>query len=126
MKKLFVIAVLMVYGFSTMGMSVHLHYCCGKLKEIAWSPVRSDECGMDHKMGSGKCCESKEISNKDLSDQDHSQLFAKALKSYAETARYFEYAVTGSPALRQLSPVAFAPPPLGNQPLHILHCVFRI
>ena len=126
MKKLFVIALLLVYGFSSMGMSVHLHYCCGKLKDIAWSPVPKDECGMEHKMESGKCCESKEISNKDLSDQDHIQLFAKSIKAPVEGAKHYELIFTDRSAIRLLSPVAFALPPPTTQPLHILHCVFRI
>jgi len=108
-----------------MGMSIHLHYCCGKLKEITWSPV-NDKCGKDHKMGSGKCCESKEISNKNKPDQDHFQLFAKSLKVYTVTTAIYHDLTVVTTDFWQRSPVAFAPPPPSSQPLHLLHCVFMI
>src|SRR5215203_2865530 len=70
MKKLFAIALLLTYSFSSMGIGVSLHYCCGKLKSIDWTLPKAQHCDHQQKMGSKPCCETKLVGNKEKTDQD--------------------------------------------------------
>jgi hypothetical protein len=56
MKKLLLIAVILVYATATMGVGVKEFYCCGKLKSVSLSlPDDSkDQCGK--KSGMTGCC----------------------------------------------------------------------
>lgn len=125
MKKGLVILLLLVYGFSVSGMAINLHYCCGKLKSVDLSATAKN-CGGDHKMGSKRCCENKQISNKEKSDQEHLLLLAKQIKLVPDAVQPFSVVTIGRSIQPQLSPVAFAPPPLSPTPLFVLHCVYRI
>ena len=62
MKKLLVIVLLLVYGAASSGMTLHLHYCCGKLDKIDLAPVKHKGCGSEHKLGKKSCCDNKELS----------------------------------------------------------------
>src|SRR6478735_1982944 len=77
MKKILVIMLMLVYGFSSTGMTLRLHYCCGKLKSVELAPVKDPGCGNKHKMGSRPCCETKNINLKGKADQDSYQLVYK-------------------------------------------------
>lgn len=126
MKKFWIIMLLSVYGFSSMGMTVSLHYCCGRLKSIDWSPAKENDCGSGHKMGSKPCCETKTFSNKVKSDQEHVLFVPKQIKAVSEALPPLPVLALAQGLQRPLSPVAFAPPPLFSPPLFILHCVYRI
>lgn len=52
----------MIYGVSSSGATLYMHYCCGKLVDIEISSNLS-HCGDKHKNGSHKCCETKLISS---------------------------------------------------------------
>jgi hypothetical protein len=125
MKKLLVIMLMMVYGFSSTGMTISFQYCCGKLKNVEWSAVNETLCGSEHKMGSKPCCETKQISNKQTTDQDNYQLLVKDFRTFSEVAKPFTATYNVSLISTQPSPVAFTPPPLLSR-LFLLNCVFRI
>jgi hypothetical protein len=126
MKKLLVIMLMLMYGFSTTGMTLQLHYCCGKLKSIKWSPAQETGCGSKHKMGSKPCCETKQISNKVKTDHDSYQPVIKGFNALPEALKTVVDFSSLPPKGGTLSPVAFAPPPSPTQLLFILNCVFRI
>jgi len=126
MKKFLVILLLLAYGFSSTGMTVSLHYCCGKLKGVDWAPVKEKDCGRQHKMGSKPCCETKQISSKQKGEQEQAQFFFKQVKTFTEFVRPSSELTVEKPIRQRLSPVAFAPPPLALPPLFVLHCVYRI
>jgi hypothetical protein len=124
MKKLWVILLLCVYGFSATGATLHFHYCCGKLDKVSLQPAAKKCGGMAHRDGK-KCCDEKQVSFK-VKDA-HS--FAQAAKiSFAAFTlpQSFQWEQPSEPlAVRHLEPTIFAPPPLA-QSLHILYCVYRI
>ncbi|HEX5669734.1 MAG TPA: hypothetical protein VFX73_13070 [Chitinophagaceae bacterium] len=127
MKKFLVILLMLVYGYSATGMTLHLHYCCGKLKSIEWSPVSDNECGEKHNMGTKPCCETKQISSSKSTDQAYSLTvtdpvkFSKAaIVVYADpTPVSIHTTVPARPGLAQS-------PPHSAAPLFVQFCVFRI
>lgn len=123
MKKLVVIILMLAYGFSSMGMTVHLHYCCGKLKSIEWLPVK--ESGDKCKMSNKGCCDTKEIANKTKTDQLSLQTFAGNFKVSADVVQHEVYSEVATTHHGRLA-VPFNSPPLHSPPLFILHSVFRI
>ena len=70
-----------VYGFSASGMTVQFHYCCGKLKNVDWVPIKRSGCGNGHKMGSKPCCETKQLIANAI-DHFNFQEAAKIIKDY--------------------------------------------
>ena len=126
MKKLLVLIIAMIYGFSSMGMSVSLHYCCGKLKNVEWTAVQGEKCGMDHKMGTEKCCDSKYFEHKGNEPHD----FAKVTIDQAKSMAYFLYSFASvffAPATETVETYVDARPPDTLQTLlNILYCTYRI
>lgn len=126
MKKILVILFLLAYGFSATGMTLHLHYCCGKLKSIEWAPVSDNECGEKHSMGSKPCCETKKISNSNDTDQEYLLVASKLVKFSKQPLVHADVVVrpVGTTfAIQYFSPVS---PPHPSSPLFIQYCVFRI
>ena len=64
MKKLLVSILVLLYGLSSSGMSVYVHYCCGKIDKVDFSADVKMSCPAgDHPPKKG-CCDSKEFSLK--------------------------------------------------------------
>ena len=106
-------------------MTIQFHYCCGKLKEVKLSPVTEKQCGMKHDaMAKKSCCDSKQVELKISSDQKTEQVkfdFSAPAMPKQETA----ILNLPSTAATTLIPEIFAPPPK-QDPLYILHCIYRI
>ena len=126
MKKLLVIGLLLVYGAASSGMTLQFHYCCGKLDAIALAIPNDTHCGTDHKMGSKRCCDTKELSLKMKTEQqtgtalNYSVNLAAVKPSLPD--HYFETSPISS---KSLLPELFAPPPLPKERTH-LYCTYRI
>jgi hypothetical protein len=126
MKKLLVILFLLAYGFSASGMTVHLHYCCGKLKSIEWAPVSDNECGEKHSMGSKPCCETKKISNSNDADQEYLLVAAKMAKFSKLPVVHTDAVVVQARTISTFQYFSPVSPPHPSSPLFIQYCVFRI
>lgn len=114
-----------VYGFSASGMTVQLHYCCGKLKNVDWAPIKRSGCGNEHKMGSKPCCETKQLVANTI-DHFNFQKEAKSLKVY-EAAFICHYIdKKPKPANNPMVVAIIQLPPIDSSPLFLQHCVFRI
>lgn len=117
----------MIYGFSSMGMSLSLHYCCGKLKNIEWSSAKEKKCGMDHKMGSEKCCDSKYLEHKGNQPHDFAKTSFEQVKSMAFFLYSFAsvfFTPAASEAIQTFTDTR--PPDIAQTPLNILYCTYRI
>jgi len=53
-KKIWVIAIMCVYFLLTLGMQLHLHYCCGKLADLHL--FSSEHCGHSEQSDEDHCC----------------------------------------------------------------------
>jgi len=126
MKKIFVILLLMMYGASSFGMTVHFHYCCGKLKNIDFTPPNNIHCGKTHQMGSKPCCDSKKVEIKITDEQNPAKVYYPAFDLDAIKPIQQDYFVSSPFENKNLLPETFAPPPKTSQHLYVLNCVFRI
>lgn len=128
MKKLLVILLLMVYGTSSFGMTLHFHYCCGKLKAIDFTPPKDRHCGNSKMelMGNKPCCDDKEVSIKIKGEQSPAKVFQASFQAEAIKPAQQVYLVSTPFETKGLLPEIFAPPPKLSQPLFLLNCVFRI
>lgn len=130
MKKSIILLLFVLYGFSSSGLSVYVHYCCGKIDKIDFSSKPKGKCagGADHTFKKS-CCESKEFNNhiKDSHvpesainsvvkqfqvSAELTPLVTDQFVSYSTPARFF--AGNSSPPLTQ------------GESLNILYCIFRI
>jgi len=123
-KKVFAILLIMLYGVSSTGATVQLHYCCGKLKTVKLSTAPVKDCGNKHKMGSKPCCETKEIKARSQEQQDAAILVAVKAPVEAQTfftAISFEKDITADVHLQ----TDYTSPPL-SEAIFLFNCVFRI
>lgn len=126
-KKIFVIALIMLYGASGSGVTLQLHYCCGKFKNIKWTPVKDYGCGSEHAMGEKPCCEYKSVSFSEKKDHLNPELAVKAFQVNAAAIPVNTVAYPGEPLFSYPLPVVFAAQTQQyTPPLFLLHQVFRI
>ena len=127
MKKLFIILLMLTYGLSSSGMTISLHYCCGKLDSVSFTSKQEKTCKMGNHVKKSGCCNDKQISASVSSDQQGTTQwvqFAKqtiALPSYQPINTSFKSYVFSVNKLARGTPGV-----LPSIPLFIKNCVFRI
>lgn len=127
MKKLLVSILVLLYGLSSSGMSVYVHYCCGKIDKVDFSADGKMSCPAgDHPPKKG-CCDSKEFSLKIKDTYTNGALQFSFKQLQPETILvpvYMEAPVlfSGSRLLCSNS----SPPILPCPDLTVLYGVFRI
>jgi hypothetical protein len=125
LKKIVAIALLLVYGLSSSGMTISFHYCCGKLKDIKLFPATEKQCGMKHGFSKKPCCNDKQIELKLKADQKTEQSAKFIFSTPALSKEQADVFISHPAVFKTIVPEIFAPPPLQN-PLYILHCIYRI
>lgn len=129
MKSIFVTILLFLYLIPTFGINVTVHYCGGKISNIAFGTVTKDTCACGSKKMKKNCCEDKTFSFEVDDDQAKTQesilTFSKSLTFEAFLPQSFEYSYICFPLL--ISTDYFHHPPnYVKQQLYILNQVFRI
>lgn len=124
-KKLAILLILLVYGVSSFGISVHFHYCCGKLKDVNIITV-ANSCGMDHKKGDLPCCDDKEVSLQIKSDQHASKTFYSSFQNITPQVpnNGFTYSIAQF-IQKKINPKVAAPSPPNNYLLDFF-CTYLI
>ena len=127
MKKLFTVLLMLVYSLSSSGMTISLHYCCGKLDGVTFSAKQDKSCGKNNELKKSSCCNDKQISIKVNTEQE---LSSKALQAYKITivapVSNPLYTLHTQPPTLVSSLARGAPIPLTSIPLFVKNCVFRI
>ena len=138
MKKVFATILAVIYLSTSMGATLHLHYCMGKL--FAWSLTDKDskncgQCGMPKSGMSGYCTAVKGGCCKDKYIQVQ---LDKDQKSTETGYTFSDLSLIGIPASMSTLPdlcvasyiagypTTHAPPDLDKVPLFIRNCHFRI
>lgn len=130
MKK-FIVAILAILYLSTsMGATIQLHYCMGRL--VDWGMARNDNskcsnCGMEKKGHKG-CCKDEYKLIKNENDQKISESFTQLSKITSEIAQinFPDYSIKLANAFAIEFPKTNSPPRSCQTPINILNCVFLI
>jgi len=138
MKKVLATILAFVYLSTSMGATIHLHYCMGKL--ASWGLIDHNskncaQCGMVKKAQASQCMSSKTDCCKDehkqiKTDKDQ-KLFPSEFFKYNNLSQAIalnEYALQGVRAFSVSIeyPRSNAPPLLGKLPLFVLYRNFRL
>jgi hypothetical protein len=140
MKKSLLTILAFVYLVSSVGATIHLHYCMNKL--VAWSfaekPTDNNTCsycGMvrpatdKHCIKENRgCCNDEQMQIAIADDQQLTEggFYLLPIQAAAVTFPVFEHPVGHLHSLHISYPVTNSPPLAGNIPLNIRNCVFRI
>lgn len=112
MKKLIAIIVLLVYGFSSSGMTLHFHYCCGQLDKVDFSPAKFDNCGAATKVISKWCCNDQQVDLKIKTDHNLQPFTQSSFQSDKISILYFDAVTAITTSTKKLLPAVFISPPL--------------
>lgn len=130
MKKVFALILMLIYGVTSFGMTLHIHYCCGKPDKISLSSKISKTCKFEtpghNTVDSKSCCDNKTYEFKIKADQE---TISQQIPSF-ELQPVNTFSGYSSRLLYlQKVPVNFlsaGPPFLSFIPLFITNCVYRI
>ena len=130
MKKALVILLLLIYGSATMGATAHLHYCMDEF--VGWSLFHSKDdkcgkCGMGEKDKNG-CCkdEHKHFKLKTDHQKANAAQFINLVNTPLLPVPVIDFSFHSILHIYESYPTYHAPPDIGNEKLHVLHCVFLI
>jgi len=126
MKKLFAVLLMLVYGVTSFGMTLHLHYCCGKVDKISLSYKGVTNGTSETFIHSKGCCDSKEYELKIKADQEAGPGQIILLPHHPVIA--FAAYTFHLPDFQKI-PVNFlstGPPVISRIPLFIQYCIYRI
>lgn len=130
MKKVVAIFFLTIYSFTTVGATVHMHYCMNKLIGTSFYHSQKktcEKCGM-HKAATKGCCKDEHKFIK--LEREHQQTQPLETPSFFSIPVLLPAAFAYQPADVSLVTAVFSldtsPPDIQCQKLYILNRVFRI
>jgi hypothetical protein len=132
MKRFFAFILLLTYSVTTIGATVQLHYCMGKLSgwDLAWTEKESTECskcGMDKEDSDKGCCRDESKLLKIHDDQKANYISLELLKLPVAVSVEGDYSLSyWLPKIIELLPQSNAPPRSSNGDLYKRNCVFLI
>lgn len=139
MKKVIASILAVLYLSTSMGATVHFHYCMGQL--VSWGLLdhakgnNCDFCGMPKVGASGECmvgmkncCHEEQKQLKNDKDQKLGQIALRVLKAELLVADlpHAPWVIMFAASSVNSQPVAHGPPLLGNKPLFLRNRNFRI
>ena len=132
MKKALTAILAVLYLSTSLGATVHLHYCMGKLVNWSLSNTSSKKCsicGMHKSNTASKdgCCkdEVKQIKNEKDQKLTETAFNLIHLTSIALPVSQIELPALKISSLTENNPISHSPP-RGQVAIHIRNCVFRI
>jgi hypothetical protein len=133
MKKFIVSILAILYLSTSMGATIHLHYCMGKLVDWGLWQTHSSKCsncGMEksHDTMDQGCCKDEFKQIKNDKDQKLTDNFTQLSKTVSEIVPVcFPCYSASLPVIsRNEIPNANAPPRSCTTSLNIINCIFRI
>jgi hypothetical protein len=138
MKKFFASILAVLYLSTSLGATIHFHYCMGKL--VAWGLVNHesrncDYCGMpkfssdSHQtVSKNNCCKDEQHQLKADRDQKIAQAEIQLFNMLPDVAVFKipTFNSLGYCPVTLAYPRTNAPPDTGSQPVFLLNCNFRI
>lgn len=128
MKKIVVILLMLIYGVSSPGATLYVHYCCGKIDKIDFTGSKKENCPFQNKISQKGCCDNKEVELKIKSDYKAETEVKAFFKVYDVTINSFAavYSLNAVNSKRSLYFTNVSPPLSASIPLYISNCIFRI
>jgi hypothetical protein len=130
MRKIVAILFLSIYSFTTVGATVHMHYCMNKLIGSSLyhgKETKCEKCGM-HKLATKGCCKDEHKFIK-LEREHHKAQPATSLSflfAPIVLPTFFIYNQAAVSPITETFPASNSPPNAQEQKLYILNCIFRI
>lgn len=126
MKKILAISLAVVYLAISSGVVVNIHYCMGKVAEVALGHNTNDKCGQCGMENDG-CCHDDVKVVKIQDTHSVSSFHTDFVKGQAFAHTYPDL-IRSADIFTPSSPIetSNAPPGKGKVPLTIQYCVFRI
>ena len=132
MKKFITAILAVLYIGSSVGASVHMHYCMGKVAE--WSIRQIDSktcgtCGMEKAESTDNgCCKDEHKFFKDDSAQKITESNMQMLQQLSITmpSSYMVLPIVDFPSVTEENPFSHAPPRTGGVAVYIRNCIFLI
>ncbi len=132
MKKLLVAILALVYISTSIGATVHVHYCMGKLAEWGLGHKETTSCGkcgmkQSQKKDNG-CCKDENKFIKNNADQKGGEAVFQMpqLLAIALPVTIFELPVADISAVTEENPISHAPPQDSGVAVYIRNCFFLI
>lgn len=126
MKKLLIIMLVLVYGLSASGATIHLHYCCGELENVSFTTEHNPNCPQKDSDWKG-CCDTKKLDLKIAADQNLVAQWADSFLSLGISLVTAEYQVPVTLFNPAFETYPTGPPPVKSTiPLFLRNRVFRI
>jgi hypothetical protein len=130
-EKIIVFIVLCIYGFSSIGATVHYHYCMNEFE--GWSLLENKDnkcgkCGMKESSKKNGCCKDEQQEFKLKTDHQKASIadFAKVFFASIETPQYQDYKVAKLHVTKLCYSNYHPPPNIHKQNLQVLYCTFLI
>ena len=126
MKQFLTIAVLLVYSLASSGYTLNVHYCCGKIDSINFTPATAASCQHGREMNDGPCCADRSV-HFDVDDTLPAPTVAAPLPVLCTLPGLLLPAPVVAPVQEPACLTSFSDssPPL-PAPLTVLFCTFRI
>ena len=131
MKKIIVLILAFLYLATSVGATVHFHYCMDKLVDWGlWQDKdeKCGKCGMDksQEQANGCCKDEQKQIKLENSHKGATTYFLKEFTSTAVPGTVFEVPDISLPTVTEQNPLSHAPPRCDALVVYIRNCVFRI
>lgn len=128
MKKLFVILLLLSYGLSSFGMTLYVHYCCGKIDKVDLVPVENTQCPIGKKATKKGCCDDRQVELKiktNYKNEASAWLKCKGFNEVLFGSDFFTAVFVAKDEALICSKV-ISPPFDTAIPIYKMNCIYRI
>lgn len=131
MKKLLVIILALVHLSASAGVTLHMHYCMGKMDNWGFTSNESGncgKCGMKKSVKKKACCKDEQKFVKNNADQKAAETAFQLMQvqSVALPVSEFTIPLMHIPAVAEENPFSHGPPPGLGSAVYLRNCVFLI
>ena len=132
MKKFAVTILALVYLSTSIGVTIHMHYCMGKVASWGLGNQESKtctNCGMEMSEQKEKdCCKDKHTFLKNTTDQKVRETSFQMIELMVAgmPPSFTEIPSFSIPSVTEENPISHAPPLNHGIPIYILNCTYRI
>lgn len=128
MKKVIVSILAVLYLCSSVGATVHLHYCMEKLVNWSLTDKDSDQCDKCGMQKDGGCCKDEHKFVKNSLDQKAAESAVQLMQiiATATPATFNNISELYPPSITENYPISHAPPIKSGVDILIRNCIFRI